>query len=655
MTSINPAINELTGSNLLDGSDEWTTIDAEAFDPLQIIKEFESLSPRQKNIATNMLNQKQRISLISICLKKEAPLPSPHELEAISCALKIAKKTTYAITCADDRISSLYYITKKTRQIFSGACSFLAKAFTGISAEEALIQINTQEKVHSTCLPQAKLKTIIQKAKTTTTPLNIVLTNAGLSTTLSHLDLSKFSFEGVNLSGITFKQCSFNECSFTNIDVDNVIFKDTFFNNCYFTNSKITHCQFHNSELTGTSFINAHIKSTTITSSDVLGCSFEEANLIDSKFENTALKGSHFLQAEVKDTSILSSNLLDTIFFGQDTNFKIDDSSRETQKVESKVSAMIFTPEARGITTPKAYLKLEQSADTVPIRISFAVPGVDVEELNAQVSKALAAIAAEGHEDISISEALLKRLSQDPTTCASIRKIAEKARLVTQHTNVVLLPGGEDIPPALYGDEQDPATNWGDNYTRSLLELFLIQKSQSRGLPLVGICRGFQMIGVFFGSKLDQDVTGQKGLQKFTLTPQLTSKALQSSDDDTFQVIDAHSSLYSNAFKGSLTSAVFHHQAIRELPEESRLDVSVVHDGFIKAIEPKAPSSAPIIGLQFHPEFFNAPTAHSNQRELIDRGLTTSMSTENEAFWKLIGDVARAHKAKKKALFGLNA
>ena len=60
-----------------------------------------------------------------------------------------------------------------------------------------------------------------------------------------------------------------------------------------------------------------------------------------------------------------------------------------------------------------------------------------------------------------------------------------------------------------------------------------------------------------------------------------------------------------------------------------------------------------MILLQFHPEFYKATTAHNIKRELIDQLLQNLMSKNNELFWKILADSAKAYRIKKIVLSSL--
>lgn len=74
----------------------------------------------------------------------------------------------------------------------------------------------------------------------------------------------------------------------------------------------------------------------------------------------------------------------------------------------------------------------------------------------------------------------------------------------------LVLSGGLDVEPRRYGEEVDPAAGVQADPARDAYELPLAQAALDRGLPVLGICRGFQLLNVLAGGKLIQDLPGHR-------------------------------------------------------------------------------------------------------------------------------------------------
>lgn len=142
----------------------------------------------------------------------------------------------------------------------------------------------------------------------------------------------------------------------------------------------------------------------------------------------------------------------------------------------------------------------------------------------------------------------------------------------------LLLPGGGDVEPWRYG--QSNTASRGLDPERDRAELALLALASREGRPVLGICRGMQVINVFFGGTLIQDLPGHSQV---------------AGADRVHPVRTAPSFL--DAFSGSEVNSA-HHQAVDRLGEGlTALQWSA--EGVVEAVGHR---SLPVWGVQWHPE-----------------------------------------------------
>ncbi len=157
----------------------------------------------------------------------------------------------------------------------------------------------------------------------------------------------------------------------------------------------------------------------------------------------------------------------------------------------------------------------------------------------------------------------------------------------------VILTGGVDINPRRYHQDIMPCCGEISD-DRDEYEYLLIEACINHHKPILGICRGIQILNVYFGGTLCQDVYQNKQAIKHG---QSGSRGKGCHEID----IEKDSFLYhlwgEKAFVNS-----YHHQAVDELGEGFKA-VAHAHDGVVEAIEH---DTYPIYGVQFHPEIMSS-------------------------------------------------
>ena len=170
----------------------------------------------------------------------------------------------------------------------------------------------------------------------------------------------------------------------------------------------------------------------------------------------------------------------------------------------------------------------------------------------------------------------------------------------------LVLQGGADISPASYG-QQPLRPEWAGDPIRDRYEIELLDGFLAQGKPVLGICRGAQLINVAYGGTLLQDIAGQR--------PEAWAHVdLELYDHHRHQVAFEPGSrlamLYRGSERGLVTS--IHHQAVDRLGGDLEIEARSLDDGLVEAI--RARGSAFVVGVQWHPEFhFQDPSLLSGE------------------------------------------
>jgi gamma-glutamyl-gamma-aminobutyrate hydrolase PuuD len=169
----------------------------------------------------------------------------------------------------------------------------------------------------------------------------------------------------------------------------------------------------------------------------------------------------------------------------------------------------------------------------------------------------------------------------------------------------LLLTGGGDVDPALYGETALPETQAPDA-DRDSAESALIEEALVRDLPLLAICRGMQLLNVHMGGSLVQDLP-------------TTSRHVRRTPDRVLPahpvVIEPGTMLATIAQRREWQVNSRHHQAVARLGSEVRVSARDPEDGTIEAIE--LPLRRFVLGVQWHPE--NQVSETSGQPDLFRR------------------------------------
>lgn len=159
---------------------------------------------------------------------------------------------------------------------------------------------------------------------------------------------------------------------------------------------------------------------------------------------------------------------------------------------------------------------------------------------------------------------------------------------VEQKLRALVVTGGHDVHPTLYAEEPEVEPNYDQE--RDAFESAMIDQALDRGLPLLGICRGAQLLNVRLGGSLFQDINPIRRLtsKRRSLLPLKTV------------TIEPDAELLAHWHDRRVRVNSLHNQAIKHLGD----GLSVVardQDNIIQAIESR--SQPFLLGVQWHPEF----------------------------------------------------
>jgi putative glutamine amidotransferase len=170
-------------------------------------------------------------------------------------------------------------------------------------------------------------------------------------------------------------------------------------------------------------------------------------------------------------------------------------------------------------------------------------------------------------------------------------RVAERPDELLDLVDGLMLAGGCDVDPASYGARPHPETG-GTWPERDRFELALVYRAIERDIPVLGVCRGMQVLNVATGGTLDQHVPDRVGHEDHRHTPGAFS------DHD----VRLESGSLAARAVGAETTAVksHHHQGLDELGEELTATGWSAADGIVEAIELEGRVYA--LGVLWHPE-----------------------------------------------------
>lgn len=198
------------------------------------------------------------------------------------------------------------------------------------------------------------------------------------------------------------------------------------------------------------------------------------------------------------------------------------------------------------------------------------------------------------------------------TTIAPVAEHLEHISDLVAGASGVLIQGGGDIDPARYGEKQSNESLYGIVDIHDELEFAVVREAIRQDKPLLGICRGMQVLNVALGGTLHQDL----------------ADVLEDREShwNTYHPVElAGGSRIADAMRTArpLHSHSFHHQALKTVAP-GLIVTGESSDGVIEAVEHS--SRRWVVGVQWHPE--DDAAEQSEQQNLFDVFVSRCMTAQ---------------------------
>lgn len=176
-----------------------------------------------------------------------------------------------------------------------------------------------------------------------------------------------------------------------------------------------------------------------------------------------------------------------------------------------------------------------------------------------------------------------------------IRRSDMSLSAYAEHLDGLLLQGGNDVAPESYG-ETALHPDWAGDRIRDRYEIELFNAFVAAGKPILGICRGCQLINVAFGGTLFQDIATQ-------VPDAIAHRDASMYERQLHQVNLVRGTRLAELYPGKSQAMInsIHHQAVKGLGRDLVIEALGVPDGIVEAIRWRGPSY--VFGMQWHPEF----------------------------------------------------
>ena len=399
---------------------------------------------------------------------------------------------------------------------------------------------------------------------------------------------------------------------------DSVKIEDLNLSGSKLSNVTITNSSFSRTVCLNCQFLNVNFE---ISSSKDADFSFSSGNVTFNKDDISYLKitDSNFDAINFKGGTLKNSVFINTKnvnLDGTDTYSIVDDSAT-AESLPLKTVGLVFDDTFPGGTGYKILNKIRAS-NYQDIKIEYGLEGyIDGESLQKEVETIIDKVSSMDN-GLSIPQNMVDQFRQEKVNYPQMAKIASMAHRYINKMDALIIPGGLDIEPYFYNNKISAKNFYKDikyrlhglrnvtaeDYpTRSILEIFLINFSQEKNLPLFLICRGAHIYNIYKNGKMIENLPDLYDTVAFDEHLRFITEAPNLSPEDKDQTIIK---LFEQAGGESVKVYGNHHQAIDKKELGVGLRILLVWKLPGKTSIPYAlydPTYAPGAWLtQFHPE-----------------------------------------------------
>ena len=219
--------------------------------------------------------------------------------------------------------------------------------------------------------------------------------------------------------------------------------------------------------------------------------------------------------------------------------------------------------------------------------------GISVNSLRELSQKDVGEIGAEGQDWQLLASDYIRAIERNgglPILIPNIKSI-EDMSLILDKVDGLLLSGGHDVNPRIYKERNSGKAGNFDNL-RDHQEIFMTEYALERDLPILGICRGLQILNVTLGGSIHQDLPSA-GFPAHSL-----NNSLRNEPSHSLKIFE-DSPLYEIFKRDEIWTNSYHHQGINELGKGLK-KAALSEEGLIEAVYLEDKKFA--LAVQWHPE-----------------------------------------------------